>query len=251
MKLNFVSCGSGEPIIFHHGLGGSSQKSLGFLSELTEYCIIAPDGAGHGTSPMPPKVNFDVFADCLLDVADETAVHQGIYGGISMGAGIALNLALRHPERVKALIIVRPAWVAEARPAHLEAMYDLCYRKINGLPLEDWQHDPIHQPILAAFPYLREHCEGMLTAPDSFLNLVIDIVNDKPFNDLQILKKINIPSLVLSSTWDYVHPVSVAQQIAEQLPQVTYYELPPRYRDEAYFKQQASLQIKKFLNTLT
>ena len=48
-----------------------------------------------------------------------------VAGGISMGAGAALNFALRYPSRVKALIISRPAWLDAPSPSNPEILQKL------------------------------------------------------------------------------------------------------------------------------
>ena len=52
-----------------------------------------------------------MFADDVLAFADLRGVERFVVGGISMGAAIALRIAVRHPERVSGLVLARPAWL--------------------------------------------------------------------------------------------------------------------------------------------
>ena len=56
----------------------------------------------------------------MLAFADSRGVERFVVGGISMGAAIALRIAARHPERVIALVLARPAWLWHAAPANMQ-----------------------------------------------------------------------------------------------------------------------------------
>ena len=60
-----------------------------------------------------------MFAGDILAAADAHDARRFVAGGISMGAAIALRLAVRHPDRVAALILARPAWVDTAAPENM------------------------------------------------------------------------------------------------------------------------------------
>ena len=65
------------------------------------------------------------FADDAVALLDHLGVRRAVVGGISLGAAIALRLAVHFPERVSELIIARPAWVSEAAPEHLRIYLDV------------------------------------------------------------------------------------------------------------------------------
>jgi len=68
----------------------------------------------------------------MADDADAVITHAGVcravVGGVSMGAGIALNFGLRHPDKTAALVLSRPAWLNESVPGNLAV-----YPKIAAL----------------------------------------------------------------------------------------------------------------------
>ncbi len=47
-------------------------------------------------------------------------------GGISLGAAVAVNVALRHPGRVLGLVLVRPAWIDRPLPENVALYCDDC-----------------------------------------------------------------------------------------------------------------------------
>ena len=50
---------------------------------------------------------------------------RAVVGGISMGAGMALNAATRYPERVAGLVLARPAWLDRPMPRRTVRLFDL------------------------------------------------------------------------------------------------------------------------------
>jgi pimeloyl-ACP methyl ester carboxylesterase len=72
----------------------------------------------------PAKATFDTFADDVIALADQLELARFVVGGISLGAATALNLAIRYPRRVTALVLCRPAWLdrpqAEFQPEPLD-----------------------------------------------------------------------------------------------------------------------------------
>ena len=52
--------------------------------------------------------SFDTFADHVVALMDHLGIERCHLGGLSMGSAIALNIALRYPDRFKKLILLRP-----------------------------------------------------------------------------------------------------------------------------------------------
>jgi pimeloyl-ACP methyl ester carboxylesterase len=117
--------------------------------------VFSFDCRGHGlTTPLGPleRLAFSSFADDLRTILDSMAVDKAIVGGISMGAGIALNFATRNPDRVTALILARPAWLDRARPRNLEIL-----RTISRL-LREHGVERTKQLVAADPEFLRIQC---------------------------------------------------------------------------------------------
>src|SRR5262245_58925857 len=124
IKFHYLDQGDGIPFFFQHGLGGDATAVSGLLGTLSGVRLIALDARGHGeTKPLGDikKLRFDLFADDLIALMDQLGIASAVIGGTSMGAGVALNCALRHPKRVAALILQRPAWLNGPRPHNVEA----------------------------------------------------------------------------------------------------------------------------------
>ena len=106
--------------VFQHGLGGDRRQPMELYAHRDDVHLLAIDCRGHGkTAPLgdPDLLGFDTFADDVVALLDHLGIAEFVAGGISMGAGVALNLTLRYPQRVKGLLLVRPAWLAQPCPA--------------------------------------------------------------------------------------------------------------------------------------
>lgn len=107
-----VGSGSVPNIVCIHGLGSSASSFASTLLRLRSSArkVSAVDLPGHGRSPAPHK---RLSAGVLIRAVDET-LHAltrtpALLVGNSLGGGLALRFALRHPERVSALVLTSPA----------------------------------------------------------------------------------------------------------------------------------------------
>src|SRR5579859_4988599 len=114
LQFHYLDRGAGVPVCFQHGLGGDTEKIFALIDLPLGFRLLGMDCRAHGkTRPLgpPEKLRFDTFADDLVALMDQLNIPRAVLGGTSMGAGVALNCALRYPERVLALVLLRPAWL--------------------------------------------------------------------------------------------------------------------------------------------
>ncbi|MBS0579732.1 MAG: alpha/beta hydrolase [Proteobacteria bacterium] len=111
-STEYAVVGYGLPILVVHGSGGGIDQSLLMAADLVRhgYRVIAPSRFGYLGTPLPnedasSQAQADAFA-CLLDhlKIDRVAVI-----GASAGAPSSMQMAIRHPERVSALVLLVPA----------------------------------------------------------------------------------------------------------------------------------------------
>ena len=107
IQLNFIEQGQGEPLILLHGNGESCdyfEHQMACFSN--DFRVIALDTRGHGHSPRGEKpFTIKQFAEDLHDFMDEKGIENPILLGFSDGGNIAMEFALKHPERVEKLIL--------------------------------------------------------------------------------------------------------------------------------------------------
>ena len=89
--------GGAVPFVFQHGMGGDASQPLSYVGDTPPTSVIALNGRGHGPSSDidPAAATFDAYADDVVALADHLSLDRFIVGGISLGAGTALNLAIR------------------------------------------------------------------------------------------------------------------------------------------------------------
>lgn len=102
-----------DPIVFLHGLGSYLKFWRHQLDVFAErgHRVIAIDHLGFGKSDKPATYPYDLVSqsEALREVLEALGVESPILVGHSMGAQIALTLAINHPDRMKALVLVSPA----------------------------------------------------------------------------------------------------------------------------------------------
>ena len=108
--IEYARVGDGAPVLLAHGAGGGFDQGLDFGRDLAALGveIIAVSRFGYLRSPLPedasPAAQADTYA-CLLDALDLTQVSVL---GASAGTPSALQFALRHPDRIAALMLLAP-----------------------------------------------------------------------------------------------------------------------------------------------
>ena len=122
LRFHYHDSGEGLPVLFQHGLGSDLRPPCGDVpARRWGFGLLSMDFRGHGeTRPLgpPEKIGMAAMADDLLTFLDHLGIDQAVVGGISMGAAVALHLALWFPHRVRALILSRPCWLDSPLPAN-------------------------------------------------------------------------------------------------------------------------------------
>jgi NAD+ synthase len=112
--LNSVVEGDGPPVILIHGISASLSDWWRLMPLLVSagYQVIAVDMLGHGDSAKPrdPKLyTSEVVLAALEDWIDGLDLHSPFYlVGHSLGGYMSLSYAHRHPDRVRAMVLINP-----------------------------------------------------------------------------------------------------------------------------------------------
>lgn len=98
--------GSGDPLIILHGLFGQSDNWTSIARKLGEhFSVYTIDLRNHGQSDHDNAMNYAVMAIDLLETIEHLGIHKMHLIGHSMGGKVAMNFALRYPERLHKLLI--------------------------------------------------------------------------------------------------------------------------------------------------
>ncbi len=102
--------GAGVPLLVVHGSGGGHDQGMAFAGTLAQRGIrvIAMSRFGYLRTPMPADASAAAQADAHVCLLDALGLRSAAVMGGSAGAPSALQMAIRHPDRVSALILLVP-----------------------------------------------------------------------------------------------------------------------------------------------
>lgn len=195
IQLHYIEQGEGKPLILLHGNGESCEyfeHQIVYFS--CSYRVIAIDTRGHGQSPRGEQpFTIKQFAEDLYDFMNGKGISKAILLGFSDGGNIALEFALKHPERIEKMIIDG----ANLFPSGVK-------------PLYQW---PIELGYRIARFFARKSPEAKKNA--EMLGLMVNEPHIEPFE----LATLTMPVLVVAGTRDMIKD-SHTRLIYKSLPNV-------------------------------
>jgi pimeloyl-ACP methyl ester carboxylesterase len=259
VRFHYALSGSQGPLVaFQHGLGGDVSQPQGILGGSTLLRTLSFDCRGHGlTQPLgpPERLTFASFADDLRNVVDALGVRRATVGGLSMGAGVALNFVLRYPARARALILSRPAWLDVGYPVNL-AIFCTMASSLREQGVERTRQsllaDPEFHRIQAvsrdnAASILRQLDRPNLAATTATL---AHLPADNPCPTPQAWRRVAVPTLVLVNGLDALHPVEYGKRLASEIRGATLVELTPKETDPVRHARETREAIERFVGEL-
>ena len=229
MTLALHQRGSGKAFVFQHGLCGDARQPFEAAPDLPGWQLSTVDCAGHGGSPATPPFSIARFADDVTDLI-ETLPGPVVLGGISMGAAIATRIAVQRPDLVRALVLVRPAWLCDAAPANMAPNAEAGRMIGSGQTRADFEQSAIARQ-------LRQNAPDNLASLLGFFDrhplkvtaaLLSAISADGPEISAVDLAALRLPALVCGTAQDAVHPLALARELAALIPDAKVTELPPK-----------------------
>ena len=108
--IEYQEAGTGVPLLAVHGSGGGHDQGMAFAAGLASQGIrvIAMSRFGYLRTPMPTDASAAAQADAHVCLLDALGIPKTAIMGGSAGAPSALQLAIRHPDRVSALVLLVP-----------------------------------------------------------------------------------------------------------------------------------------------
>lgn len=250
-NLNYTQTGSGSPLVFQHGLGANISQSKKLLETVESIRLISLDCPGHGASPLSKdqKASFNFYAEEVIRLLDFLKIEKAIFGGISMGAGISLNIAIRFPERVNGLVLVRPAWLSKGMPDNLKILLkaaDLIPEK-DGL--QTFNELPDFQKIQKQVPNAAKSVLGVFanTQRKEIPLVLKQMIRDIPFSNFENIKTIQKPCLILANEDDPLHPFEMAEKIHQEIDESKLHKVTSRYINDPKHNKEVRSLINMFV----
>ncbi len=257
IDFHYVDEGQGIPLVVQHGLGGDISEPVLLFQPPEGFRLLCLDARGHGqTRPLgdPAGIGIAPMADDLLALMDHLEISRAIVGGISMGAAIALNLALRYPDRLLGLILSRPAWLDRPLPSHLRIfpiIADLIQSFGPEVGLERFQQAEAYQKIKAENPDIAQRLVSHFQHPRAQETAIkFDrIPRDSPCASLEEWQSIRVPTLVLANRRDPIHPFEFGEVLARRIDSAIFRELTPKSVSLIGHGQDVRAALLEFLET--
>jgi pimeloyl-ACP methyl ester carboxylesterase len=257
VTLSLQEIGSGRPLVFQHGLcGDANQPAQVFPHDAGHRCLTV-ECRGHGASESgpPDRLSIATFADDIAGMITKRGLGPSVIGGISMGAASALRLAATRPDLVTALVLARPAWITDPAPANMAP---------NALVGELLRYHPAEK-ARALFEGTSTAAQLAKVAPDNLASLrgffsrqpiavtaelLCRISADGPGVSADDLARITVPTLIISTAQDFVHPLDHARTLARLIPNARLVEITPKGADAAAYQADFRLALATFLKGL-
>jgi pimeloyl-ACP methyl ester carboxylesterase len=244
--------GTGLPVIFQHGLGATEAQVAEIFPPDPRFARVTMECRAHGASEAGEALSLGVFAGDLAALAEELGPPVAM-GGISMGAALSMRLAVRRPDLVRALILVRPAWGAEAAPPNLAAVAEVAAVMATEGPRAQaaFMEGATARHLRVASPDNLASVTGYFDrAPlDLTRRLLAAIAADGPGITRADLAALRLPVLICGCDEDVIHPMALAEDLATLIPGARLVRVPPK-RERAAHVAALHHAITTFLESL-
>ena len=237
--IEYQEAGIGTPLLAVHGSGGGHDQGMAFAGALARQGIrvIAMSRFGYLRTPMPADASAFAQADAHVCLLDALGIAKAAVMGGSAGAPSALQMALRHPHRVSALVMLvplayKPPTQADSAPP-MPAWVERLMMQMIGSDFLFWaalhiSRDTVIKLVLATPPELlttatpqeqtRVHrmLDHILPVSARAAGLISDTAAGKHLRP-SALQTVRAPTLVISTRDDRYGTYATAQFTASQI----------------------------------
>lgn len=238
--IEVQQAGEGTPLLMVHGSGGGHDQGMDWARPLTRdgIRVIAMSRFGYLRTARPADASPEAQADAHVCLLDALGIGKAAVVGVSAGAASALQMALRHPGRVSALVLVVPiAWkpgsVADSAPLVSDEQ-DAWLLRLLGSDFLYWTglrvaRDLVFRHVLATRPELihaasaqeqarvNAMAERVLPVSQRALGLRDDTRLGKGLRPAA-LETIRVPTLAISARDDGFGTYAGAEYTASRIP---------------------------------
>jgi len=225
-RTNLHDQGAGFPVLLIHGSGPGVTAWAnwrGIIPQLAQHRrVIAPDMLGFGYSERPADARYSQqrWVEHAIGVLDALGIEQADIVGNSFGGGLALALAIRHPERVRRLVLMGSVGVSFPITQGLETAWGYTPSLANMRQLLDlfaWDRNLVNDELAelryqaSIRPGFQESFAAMFPPPRQ--NGVDDLASDEA--DIRALPH---EALVIHGREDRIIPLEASLRLAELIP---------------------------------
>jgi pimeloyl-ACP methyl ester carboxylesterase len=195
IKLYYETHGTGRPMVLLHGGLGSGEMFGPVLPLLAErHEVIVPDLQGHGrTADIDRPIDIRLMADDVAALIDHLGLHKPDVVGYSLGGGVALQVAVKHPAKIRRLVVVSANIRRDAIPAEMLAQQG----QVSAAAVEFMKDTPMYQLYQRVAP-----------RPEDFPRLLTKIGESmaKDFDFTEEVRGLKVPTLIVAGDADMAPP---------------------------------------------
>ena len=248
--IEYETEGKGWPVVFLHGLGGSIGQMKSAFDLPEGIMRIALNQQGHGGSAFDPEVfSFDSMADDVAALLAYLGIEKAGFAGISMGAAVALNVAVRYPQLAEKLMLVRNAWTDKPMSREVIQAY-----KDLGLALKENDEAAFKASeggkIVAATgsAYTKGAFAGPFSEEPQLKNWqkFLILPPSAPVQDISNIEALQIPVMILACRGDFCHPYEFGEYMHAHIKGSIMYEIPGKDEDTAAHKELSNRYFREF-----
>jgi len=222
------SGGTGVPVLLVHAIGCDHRMWDGLGTALSpRFRVIRMDVRGHGRSAVTPRpYSLDQLADDARDLLDSLKIDKAHWVGLSMGGMIGQAFALRHPQRLRKLVLANTTstygtqgpemWEARAKAVGEGGMAAVKELAMQRYFTDDFRASSSDIVDRIGSGFLATDPEGYIACCNAIRDL--DFSGD--------LHRIKAPTLVIAGEKDVGTPVAMSKAIADAIPGATLAVIP-------------------------
>jgi pimeloyl-ACP methyl ester carboxylesterase len=238
--IEVQQAGDGIPLLMIHGAGGGHDQGMAWARPLARQGVrvIAMSRFGYLRTPRPADASPEAQADAHICLLDALGIARAAVMGVSAGGPSAMQTAIRHPDRVSALVLVvpiayKPGTVANSAPP-VSDRKDALLLRVLGSDFLFWTalhvaRDPLLRHVLATPPgqvaaaseqeraRVNDLAERILPVSIRAAGLRDDTRLGKRLGPYA-LETIRVPTLVVSARDDGFGTYAAAQYTASRIP---------------------------------
>ncbi len=220
VRIYWHEQGEGDPLLLIMGLGWASDMWHRTTPELSpRYRTILFDNRGIGRSDFPPgPYSISSMADDAAAVLEAAGVEPAHVFGHSMGGMIAQELALRHPRRVRSLILGGTNCGGRHTVRAAPEVLDVLMARVTNPVDAFWALAPYIYDSSTPRQIIQEDLEVRIRAFPSRESYLAQLGAIMSWESFSRLNSIRVPTLVIHGETDQLIPAKNADILAREIP---------------------------------
>lgn len=252
LSIEYEVTGEGIPLVFLHGMGGSVNQIYSTYEPMEGVQLITLNQQGHGESEADwAHYDFDHLGDDVLALLDHLKLKHALFAGISMGAAVALNIAVRFPERVKKLLLIRNAWLDSPMASWCQKAYADMGRCLEAGGIEAFYKTKGWQLVKEPSTYTRNAFTCTFDDPSClrFWQKYLILPGKQPIPTIEAVEELNMPVYIVANQNDLCHPFEYGKYLHLMIEHSNFYEIPDKDKDSTGHKEQINQIIREMISS--